>query len=181
MIDASRWEAVSRLVNSAFQTSLHVSVSSIGADGAPVVTPIGSLFLLEPGRACYLELTATGLGRRLDADPRVSILVVDSGRLLWVRALLTRRFVRLPAVRLVGRAETGTRPATEVDWARFAHRVGALWHLPGGRKLWRRRGSVREVRIEGIEAVGLGALMPPMHTGPARDPLADAPEPPHAR
>ena len=76
--------------------------------------------------------------------------MVDSGRLLRARSLLTRRFVRPPAVRLVGRAETGAQPATEADWVRFAHRVGTLRHLPGNRKLWRQRGSVREVSIEAV-------------------------------
>ena len=158
MIDPALWDDVRRLTRSAFATSLHFSLSTIGADGSPAVTPIGSLCLLEPGRACYLEFHATGLGHRLDADPRVSILAVDSSRLRWLRALLSGRFARRPAVRLVGRADGPARPATEQDLARFTRQVALVRALPGGRKLWQRNARVRELRIERIDEVGVGPL-----------------------
>lgn len=162
MIDPARWEAVRHVLRSANATSLHVALSTVGDDGAPAVTAIGTLFLGAPGEAYYLDYRAAGLGHRLDADPRVSILAVDAGRLRWLRALLTGRFARPAAVRLVGRAVGASRPATDEERARFARRVGLAWRLPAARKLWGRTVRVRELRIERIEEVRLGALSAPL-------------------
>jgi len=159
VIESAQWEEIRRVLSSAAGSSFHVSVASVAGDGAPVVTPIGSLFLHEVGRASYIELHATGLARRLDADPRLSILAVNSRPWTWLHALLTgRRFDRPPAVRLVGRAVSPSRPAGGADRARFARRVGLLALLPGARRLWRGAARVREVRVERIEPVGLGPL-----------------------
>ena len=158
MIDPVEWRALRRLFGSAFGSSLHVSVSTVDAGGAPVVTPIGSFFLAEPGRAFYFELYARRLGERLDADPRVSVLAVDSGKLLWLRALFTGRFARRPAVRLVGRAEPGSREATETERARFVRRVGPAWRLRGSQRLWGGLVRVREIRIDRVERIGLGPM-----------------------
>jgi hypothetical protein len=158
VIDVEEWSALRRVVASAFRSSLHVSIASVGAGGAPVVTPIGSFFLDEPGRAHYLELYATGLGRRLEADPRVSVLAVDSGRLLWLRALAGGRFARRPAIRLTCTAVAGAPPATADQIARFSRRVGLVWRLPGSRLLWGGDARIRELRVERIEGVNLGRL-----------------------
>lgn len=158
MIDPAEWRALRRLLASSFASCLHVSVSSMDPGGAPVVTPIGSFFLAEPGRAFYFELYARRLGERLDADPRVSVLAVDSGKLLWLRALFTGRFSRRPAVRLVGRAEPGSREATEAERARFVRRVGPAWRLRGSQRLWGGLVRVREIRIDRVERIGLGPM-----------------------
>lgn len=157
MIAEPEWTQLRRLLASAFSSSLHTAVASVGPDGAPYVTPIGSLLLGDPGHAFYFEIFASGLGRRLGRDQRLSVLVVDSGRLLWLRALVGGRFPRPPAVRLVGRAGE-RRPPSESELRRWRRRVGLLARLPGGRTLWSRLDAVRELRIERVDPIRLGAL-----------------------
>ncbi len=158
MVDHREWAQLRRLFNSTFASSLHFSVATIGDRGQPLVTPIGSVLLGEPGQAYYFEIFATGLGRRLAVDPRVSLLAVDSGKLLWLAALARGRFARMPAVRLNGRAGPRTRMATETERSRWRRRVRRVLPLRGGRLLWSQLDVVRDVRVESVDRIRLGAL-----------------------
>ncbi|MFO0567052.1 MAG: pyridoxamine 5'-phosphate oxidase family protein [Polyangiaceae bacterium] len=165
-VEPRTWLELKRLFARTFSSSLHFAVASVGADGEPCLTPVGAVFLGEPGHAFYLELYATGLGRRLALDPRVAILAVDSGRLLWFRSLLSGRFARVPAVRLRGLAAREPRAPTSAELARIARRLGAARFLPGGRVLWPNldaaaRLRVRDLEIHRIEPVHLGRMPVP--------------------
>lgn len=164
-MDADRWQELKRLFSRTFASSLHFAIASADADGAPMVTPVGTVFLDGPGRAYYFELYATGLGQRLARDPRVSILAVDSGKGLWLRSLLGGRFLRAPAVRLVGTAAAESRPSTAEERARLVRRLRFVRHLPGGRILWPDveseaglRVRVRDVSVERIDWVRFGPM-----------------------
>ncbi|MEQ1570570.1 MAG: pyridoxamine 5'-phosphate oxidase family protein [Myxococcota bacterium] len=168
MIDPNEWEAVRPLFRTAFRTSLHFALASVDADGAPRVTPIGTVLLAEPGHALYFELFAHGLGARLSADPRVSVLAVDSGRLLWLRALWQVRFPRPPAARLVGRASPERRPPTEGERRRWERRMGPVARLPGARRLWGELPWVRDLWIDRIDRVRIGPLTQASGEAPGR-------------
>ncbi len=165
MIDEPTWRMLRRMFHAAFVSSLHVSLGSIDSDGSPRVTPLGSLLLGDLGHAFYFELYATELGRRLTANPQVSVLAVDSARGLWLPALVSARFKRLPGARLYGQAAAATRASTEEERARLRRRFGVLRKLPGGRALWpgvdgpeSRALPVRDIRIDRVEALRLGPL-----------------------
>ncbi len=164
-MDDAEWAKVKRTISRAFSSSLHFAVASVDASGVPLVTPVGTVFLGEPGHGYYFELYATGLGQRLASNPRISILAVDSGRVLWLESLLRGRFLRVPAIRLVGEAARETRPSTAAERARLGRRLGAARHLPGGRLLWPDLGAesargvrVRDVTIDRIEIMRFGAM-----------------------
>lgn len=164
-LDPHAWDALKRTMSRAFISSLHFAIASVDVDGAPLVTPVGTVFLDEPGRAHYFELYATGLGQRLSRDPRVSVLAVDSGRVLWLESLVRGRFVRVPAIRLVGVASRETRPSTEAERSRLGRRLGFARRSPGGRVLWpdleseaARTVAVRELVVERIDVVRFGAM-----------------------
>lgn len=130
------------------------------------MTPLGSLLLGAPGHAFYFEFYASALGRRIAANPRVSVLAVDAGRGLWLRALTSGRFARLPGARLFGEAARAGRASTEEERARIRRRLGIFRRLPGGRALWpgidedgsSGRIVVRDIHVERVEALGLGRL-----------------------
>jgi hypothetical protein len=158
MIDETQWAEVRRVFNRSIASSLHCSIASLGAEGQPLVTPIGSILLAAPGHACYFELFSTGLGRRIAADPRVSLLAVNSARSAWLRALFRARFSERPAVRLVGTASPERRLATGVEIARFRKRIAPVARLRGARLLWSQLKWVRDVQVERIDAIHIGAL-----------------------
>jgi hypothetical protein len=164
-LDPHDWQTLKRTMSDAFASSLHFAIASVDADGAPRVTPVGTVFLNEPGHAHYFELYATGLGRRLSHDPRVSVLAVDSGKVLWLQSLLRGRFQRTPAVRLVGVAARETRLSTAAERARLGRRLGPARYLPGGRILWpdlegeaASTVGVRDLVIERVDLVRFGAM-----------------------
>jgi hypothetical protein len=158
VIDTGEWDELRGLFRATFSSSLHFSLASVGGGGEPLVTPIGSVLLAEPGHALFFELYAHGLGARLAADPRVSLLAVDSGRLLWLGALWRGRFPRRPAVRLVGRAAPECRPSTEAERERWRRRVAPVWALRGSRTLWSDLARVRDLWIDRVDRVRIGPL-----------------------
>jgi len=159
MIDEELWQEIRHLFTSSFSSTLHFSVASTGPGGEPCVTPVGSVLLGKPGRACYFEMYAHRLGARLSADPRVCVLAVDSGKRLWLDALCRSRFSRLPAIRLRGRAHTETRAPTDEERDRMLRRVRGARLLPGGKLLWPSFDcSVRDLDIDGVDPVRLGGL-----------------------
>lgn len=163
MIDETEWAQVRRVFNRSIASSLHCSIASLGPDGQPLVTPIGSVLLAAPGRACYFEVFSQGLGRRIAADPRVSLLAVDSRKASWLGALFRARFSERPGVRLVGTASRERRLATETEIARFRKRIAPVARLRGARLLWHTLKWVRDVQVQRIDAIHIGALTAGLH------------------
>jgi uncharacterized protein len=158
VISPQEWGLVRRTWDRVLRSSMSYSVASVGPDGTPHVTPIGSVFLNdEPGTGFYLDMFNKQLSENVRANPRVMILGVDSGKLMWLTSLLRGRFVRPPGVRLV--ATVGPRrPSTEPERQRLNSALGPLVRTPGGRLLWRDLPHVRELRIEAVVPLRIGRM-----------------------
>jgi uncharacterized protein len=166
-VTQQEWEWARQVVHRAVGTSIHCAVASRDADGSPHVTPIGSVTLTEPGRGFYFDIFNTQLARNISEDPRVAILAVDSGKLMWLRSLLGGRFVRAPGVRLV--ATVGARrPSTPAEVASFHRLVGPLRHTRGGRMLWGALPVVRDIEVERIIPLRTGTMTGVDPGGPVR-------------
>jgi hypothetical protein len=158
MNPVEHWRALRRLFARAFATSRSYAVATVGPDGAPHVTPIGSLILREPGRGFFFADFTSQLSRNLDSDPRLCVLAVDRGIVFWLRALFSGRFSSPPAVRLRGRVVGPAREATAVEKKLWLGRVRTWRYLRGHRLLWANLRQVREVVFEDVEPVELGAM-----------------------
>jgi hypothetical protein len=166
-ITALDWSIIRRVLRDGFATSMHFAVASLGDDGAPHVTPIGSLVLGEPGQAFYSEEYAAGLARRLDRDPRVCVMAMNTSRWNFLRTLWRGEAREPYGVRLYGTAGP-RRPATEAELAFFRRRVHALRFLRGHRLLWGNKlRTLRDVRFHGFEPVRIGPLGDPWPAPPA--------------
>ncbi len=156
---AAAWPELRRLASRVRRTSLAFAIGSVTAEGHPHVSPIGSFRLLEGYRGSFFELFAAGLGRNLDANPAVTVLAVDSGRLFWLRSLVKGRFERMPAARLTGYA-LPRREATDHDRERWARQVRYAKWTKGYDLLWRPENAkwVREIQFERYEPVRIGAM-----------------------
>jgi hypothetical protein len=152
------WREIRSVFNAAFASSFHFAIATVGANGEPHVTPIGSVVLTEPGRGFYFEEFPTHLPRNLRHDPRVSILGVNSSRSFWLRALLFGRFPSPPAIRLQGRVVGEPREATASELALWQRRVRPLRRLRGYALLWGRLRRVRDLEIDTAEPVLLGPM-----------------------
>ena len=157
---SDHWREIRRVFAAAFSSSFYFAIATVGADGEPHVTPIGSVVLTEPARGFYFEEYPTRLPRNLSGDPRVSILAVNSGRLFWLRTLLVGRFPAPPAVRLRGRVVGEPRQVTARELALWRRRVRRVRRLRGYNLLWGRleQGRVRDLEIDSAEPVLLGPM-----------------------
>ena len=169
--DPDVWQQVRATLRSATSSSLHCAIASIGADGHPHVTPIGSVMLTEPGRGVYLDVINVQLSRNLDRDPRVTVLAVDSRRSAWIRALVRGRFERPPGVRLIGIAGA-TRPLRDDERERFERRVRQAVRTRGGRQLWGdpARFRARDLSFTAVVPVRIPAMTEHLWPDPAARP-----------
>ena len=161
MITEAQWSQAKRVVRRTIRTSLHCSIASTNPDGSPHVTPIGSLLLTDKGSALYFDVLNSRLAANLEREPRVAIIAVDSGKRLWLPALLRSRFASPPGMRLIGSVGP-PRESTQEEAGRFQRAVGPLLRTPGGKALWGSLPTVRDVTVERIQNLNLGPMTHPL-------------------
>jgi hypothetical protein len=154
--DGMDWEAVRAVFRRGFRSSLHFALATVGEDGTPHVTPIGSVLLTEPGKGIFFDIFTSQLARNLDRDPRVCVMAVDSGKRFWLTSLMKGRFAALPALRLVGTAGP-LRIATPEEQTRWLRRVRPVRRLAGHRR-WGDLRQVRDLTFDAVLPVTMGAM-----------------------
>lgn len=159
-ITAAAWQTIRRVFRDGFAAGFHFAVSTVDEDGFPHVTPIGSMVLGEVGRGFYTESFAQGLGRRLERDPRVCVMALNSSRWELLKTLWRGEADRPYGVRLFGVAGA-RREATDAELERFARRVRRLRFLRGHGLLWGNARLVRDVRFHAFEPVRIPVLGDP--------------------
>ena len=155
--DGPDWATASRVFKRAFRSSFHYSIATVDVDGAPRVTPIGSVMLTEPGRGIFFDVFASHLSQNLDNDPRVCVMAVDTTKRFWLTSLTRGRFDRPPALRLAGTAGPRRTPTTE-EQQRWLRRVRSVRRLKGHALLWGNLTHVRDLQFEEAIPVRLGAM-----------------------
>ena len=156
-IDGPNWETASGVFKRAFRSSFHYSIATVGPDGEPHVTPIGSVMLTEPGRGIFFDVFASHLSQHLDNDPRVCVMAVDTTKRFWLTAFARGRFDSPPAIRLAGTAGPRRTPTTE-ELQRWLRRVRSVRRFKGHSLLWGNRMHVRDLEFEAAIPVRLGAM-----------------------
>ncbi len=151
------WSATRELFRRGFRSSLHCSIATVGPDGAPHVTPIGSVMLTEPGRGIFFDIFTSRLTRHLDDDPRVCVMAVDSRLRFWLASLMRGRFADLPALRLIGTAGP-RRAATPDEQERWLRRVRSVRRLKGHGLLWGNLSHVRDLTFHTALPVDVGVM-----------------------
>lgn len=165
-ITGADWALARATVRRAVATSLHCSIASTNPDGTAHVTPIGSVLLhREDHSGIYFDVFNSHLARNVTADPRVTILAVDAGRLRWLSAFARGRFRRSPGVQLTATVGAA-RPATPDEVHRFRRVVGPLGRLPGGRAMWGGLSTVRDLRVTAVRPIRLGSMTRARTAGP---------------
>lgn len=157
-ISTADWQTIRRHFRRSFSTNLHVAIASVGADGQPTVTPIGSLLLnRDTTSGIFIEIFTSSISKNALTEPRVCVMAVNSGKWLWLKSLLKGSFAEPPMIKLYGTIGV-RRAAKPEEIARFKRRFGFLIHTPGGKKLWGNLQTVREIHFEGFEWVKLGQM-----------------------
>jgi hypothetical protein len=156
-VTQDEWALVRRTVARSIRSGLHCAIASRDPDGNPHLTPIGSVILTDVGKGFYFDIFNQELGRNLSSDSRVTILAVDSGKLMWFRSLVKGTFVRPPGVRIT--AEVGEpRPSTADEVSQFHRVVGPMLRTRGGQLLWSRLPRVRDLKIHTVTPLSAGRM-----------------------
>ncbi len=151
------WNEIRRLAVSALQSSLHCSIATVDDNGLPHNTPIGSLILNRDCTGVYFERFTTGMPKRFLTNKNISLLLVNSSKLFWLKSLIGGRFKTPLAVRLTG--EVGElREATEKELSRWRKQVKPLSWTKGHNLMWKDMSYVREIKFTGMEKVNASAM-----------------------
>lgn len=148
----SNWDAIKDAFNAGIKSSLHCAMATVGADGFPHVTPIGFVFLRDDRSAFYFEEYTKRIPQNLAHNPRVCLLLVNSGSLFWLRSLFGGRFASAPGIRLMGVAGQ-RRLATDEEKEAYRARVRPFRRTKGYDLIWRDLSYVREIKLERFEPV----------------------------
>jgi hypothetical protein len=153
----TNWQSIRRLFAQVFRSSLHYSMATVTSEGLPHVTPVGSLILLEPGRAIYFEEFTHRMPLNFRDNQHVCVLAVRSGLAFWFWSLLRGGFHTPPAIRLHGTVGI-PRPATEAEIQLWLRRVGTFRFTRGYRLMWAGMRTVREVTFTHGDEIQIGRM-----------------------
>lgn len=151
------WNRIRRLFTDSFKTSFHYTFATVGQDGEPRATPIGSLILGNDRKGFYFEEYVSGLRKNLKSNKRVCILAVKTSKWLFIKTLFLGRASEPLAVRLMGTVGE-LRAATDKEKALFRKRVAPFRMLKGHDLLWGSLTNVRDITFDSYEPVRVGAL-----------------------
>jgi hypothetical protein len=173
------WDIAREVFRRAFRSSFHYAIATIGEDGAPHITPIGSVLFNDTGRGIFFDIFSSQLSQNLDRDPRVCVMAVDSAKSFWLASLVRGRFTAPPALRLTGTVGP-RRPSTPIEQQRWLRRVRPLRRLRGHQLLWGDLTQVRDLTFHTALPVHLGTMTKhlktrPPHTGQNRSKPTEMP------
>lgn len=151
------WNRIRKVFSDTFKTSFHYAFATVGEDGMPRATPIGSLILGADRKGFYFEEYASGLRKNLKTNKRVCVLALKTSKWLFIKMLFLGRSTEPFAVRLMGTVGE-TRPATDEEMAQFRKRVAPFRMLKGHDLLWGNLRHVRDITFDSFEPVRIGGL-----------------------
>jgi hypothetical protein len=153
----THWNVTAGVVQQALDRRSSCAVATVNPDGSPHVTPIGSLLLMEPGKAVYFEKFPERLRANCDRDPRVCLLIQSGGLWPMLKALFLGRFEAPPGLRLSGRVGP-RRQASQEEVRRWRKRIRFFRGLKGYNRLWRNMDIVRDITFDSFEPLRLGVM-----------------------
>jgi hypothetical protein len=151
------WKEIKTVFRDSFRSSFHYAIATVSEQGAPHVTPIGSLILGKPGKGFYFEKFTQHLPQYIENNNRVCVLAVNSSKWFWMKSLFGGKFNMPPAVRLHGVAKE-LRPATKHEVSLWQKRVHSTRYSKGHKLMWREMSMVREIEFDRIEPVHIGSM-----------------------
>jgi hypothetical protein len=138
------WKQICEVVAKGQASTIYCSIASVGLDGMPNVTPIGTVFLRDNLTGYYFDHYTSALAKNLDANPNLCVMAVNSGFWFWLRSFWRGHFISPPGVRIYGKAGP-LRPATAEEIALIESRVRPTKFLKGSRILWSGFTHVRDI------------------------------------
>ncbi len=157
----SKWSEIRTHFRKAFQSNFYFSIATIGEDGMPSVTPIGTLFLNDNMTGFYFEKYPKTIPLHAKSNSNVCVLAVNSNKWFWLKALFKGQFKVSPAIKLYGQLSK-KRPATPKEMARLQRRMKLTKRTKGHKMLWNKdMNMVRDITFTKASEMQLGSMYQP--------------------
>jgi uncharacterized protein len=153
------WKTIQAIFNEGRRSCRHFAVATVGQDGSPHVTPIGSLFLRDDETGFFFDEFPCALSNNVARNPRVCVLAVNAAPTFWQESIVAGRFATAPAVRLMG-SMGERREGTAEEIALWQDHIKMSRGTKGHALLWKDMRTVRDVTFDGFEPVLCGAMTP---------------------
>jgi uncharacterized protein len=137
---------------------LYCSIATVGKNGEPNITPIGTVFLRPDQTGFFFDRYTSALASNLLTNNRVCVLAVNSSKTFWLSSLFMGRFSSPPGIRLYGTAGA-LRPASSEERAQVDSRVRKTRWLKGSRMLWSDLTHVRDLTLTSFRPVSYPVMM----------------------
>ncbi len=152
----THWETVRKVLDES-RSSLHCAVATVNQDGAPHVTPVGSLFLRDDRTGFFFDEHFVKMTENLEHNPKACILVVNCNPAFWMVSLKEGRFATPPAMRLVGSIGK-KREANAEELSAWQNYVKFAAGTKGHDLIWKNMRMVRDVYFNSLEPVLMGEM-----------------------
>lgn len=131
--------------------------ATVDEDGSPRVAPYSSLILGKNGQGFFFDHFSQQLTKNLDRDRKICVLLLDSTRWFWMKAVLFGKFDHAPGIRLTGTVGE-RRKATAQEINAFKKPLRRLKLFKGYNPLWGVLQSGRNVCFHAFETVKCGPI-----------------------
>ncbi len=154
-ITESNWNRIKKIVYESMKSSMCCGLGTVGADGMPHVTPIGSLVFTDVGKGFYFEQLPVKTPENIRHNAELCFMAVNSSKLYWLKFFFTGQFSALPGIRLYGTAGK-KREATEQEKYLWENKVKGFKKFKGYDVLWKDLTCGREVQFHSFDPVLCG-------------------------
>lgn len=157
------WDEITRIVDKSFLSSHYFSVATITDDGAPHLTPIGSLMLGENNRGILFEKYSVNMGNNIKVNNKICIMGINASLMTILKGVIFKKLREPLGVRLWGVAGERRKATTEEIESLHRRIQSALpvfgkviRHLNGYKILWGDMKYVRDIEFNKFDHVKFG-------------------------
>lgn len=150
-------EIYNKKIKPLFAQSVFCSVATVTEDGLPHVSPIGSIVLLNKDKGMFFEKFTKSISKNTNENSYATIMCVNDGKWFWLKSLITGKFNKPPAIRLVvkiGKLREGTDNEGQI----FKNKIKLFKKTKGYQMMWQEMSQIREFKIIDYKPVFIGKM-----------------------
>ncbi|GLQ30138.1 pyridoxamine 5'-phosphate oxidase family protein [Litoribrevibacter albus] len=152
------WSDIVNVVTTGQRSSMHCAIASVGENGVPNITPIGTVFLRDDQTAFFFDTYTSQLAENLKHNPNICLMAVNTKTSFWLSSFLKGKFKSAPGVRLYGTVGE-LREATGEEVTAIAQRIKPLAWTKGSKLLWSDFTHVRDIQLSDFRPVQYPKMM----------------------
>lgn len=157
-LTAEKWDLIRRYHKRG--NFISCSVATVGEDGMPNNTPIGSLILRDGCSGFFFDAFPQQLGENLDRNNNICVLFTQSSPWYWLKSMAGGAFQEPSAIKLSGKVGS-KRDAEPAEIEAFKDFVKLFRFFKGYNLVWSKilnDGRVRDVQFTEYFSINTGVM-----------------------